>query len=112
MTNLQESSAANVASTNLLNLNRVTSSLAISQNQDGRLEAFVIDTDDNIHHAWQNTPNSEDSSDWQSLSNATAKSLTVTHNQDGRLEVFTIGNDKKVYHARQTTANGKDWSQL
>lgn len=42
MTNLQESNAANVASTTQLDLNRVTGSLAISQNQDGRLEAFVI----------------------------------------------------------------------
>ncbi|MBD2121870.1 S8 family serine peptidase [Trichocoleus sp. FACHB-262] len=82
--------------------------VAVGQNADGRLEAFVIGSDNKVYQAWQTTPNGN-WSNWQQLSAGIAKTITVGRNQDGRLEVFAIGTDNKVYQAWQTTPNG-NWS--
>ncbi len=87
--------------------------IAVSRDQDGRLEAFTIGSDNKVYHAWQTSPNG-DWSNWSEMSGETAKSLTVARNQDGRLEVFAINTDGKVYHNWQTTPNGSwdNWDLL
>ncbi len=87
--------------------------VAAAQNQDGRLEAFVIGPNNKVYQAWQTEPNGG-WSNWKELSGGTAKSLTVSRNKDGRLEVFSIGLNNKVYQAWQTEPNGgwSNWKQL
>ena len=74
--------------------------LAVGQNQDGRLEVFVIQQEDQqIWHRSQLQPNSDWNS-WSTLPSMQvklkAKKVTVASNQDGRLEVFVIGSPVKM----------------
>jgi hypothetical protein len=74
----------------------------VGQNTDGRLEVFVVGTEGNIWHSWQETPNGG-WSPWGRLGNADDKGneLAAGRNADGRLEVFAIGTEKGIWHSWQ-----------
>jgi hypothetical protein len=107
--------------------------LTVGRNADGRLEAFLIGTDNTIWHNWQTTPGGaatrEEWSGWAMLGEPENKgiSLFVESNADGRLEVFLIGianvfhpdrpkppgGTTDIWHNWQTTPGGgatrKEW---
>jgi acylphosphatase len=81
--------------------------LAVSNNLDGRLEAFVRGSNGAVFHNWQVTPNGNWSG-WATLG-GWVDMLTVAKNKDGRMEVFARGSDGAVWHNWQTVPNG-NWS--
>lgn len=95
-------------------------SLAVAQNQDGRLELFLVGTGRDILHAWQTTPNGS-WTEWSFLrgQNTTAwphagTSLAAARNSDGSLEVFALGSNLEVFRCRQLGPGGAwgGWQQL
>src|SRR6266700_7193541 len=70
-------------------IRNTSTSLAVSQNLDGRLEAFTIGSDGALWHIWQTTPNGT-WSNWASLGLPAGASITsppsVGKNKDGHLE--------------------------
>ncbi len=86
-------------------------SLTVSQNLDGRLEAFTTGSDGALWHIWQTTPNGA-WSNWASLGLPRSVSITspptVEKNKDGRLEVLVSGHDGALWHIWQTVP-GSVW---
>src|SRR3546814_16918830 len=84
--------------------------LAVGQNQDGRLEVFGVQSDDSLWHNYQTAPNNGWSG-WQPFMTAADKlvTLAVGQNQDGRLEVFGVARDESLWHNYQTAPNN-GWS--
>jgi hypothetical protein len=86
-------------------------SLAVSQNHDGRLEAFTIGSDGALWHIWQTTPNGT-WSNWTSLGLPNSMSITspptVEINKDERLEVLVSAHDGAIWHIWQK-APGSVW---
>src|SRR5215471_8389413 len=91
----------------------LTSNVAVGQNADGRLEAFVRGTDNAIWHNWQTAPNGAWSG-WSSLGGVVLTPAAVGRNADGRLEIFAKGTDGAVWHNWQVTPGGgwSGWSSL
>jgi hypothetical protein len=88
----------------------LTQALAVGQNQDGRLEVFVVATDGALWHIWQTGPN-DGWSAWGRLgapSGGALGELAVGTNQDGRQEVFAIAQNV-LWHVWQTAPND-GWS--
>jgi hypothetical protein len=95
-------------------------SLAIAQNQDGRLELFLVGTGRDILHAWQTSPNGS-WAEWAFLrgQNTTASphpgtSIAAARNSDGFLEVFALGTNLEVFRCRQLSPGGawSSWQQM
>ncbi len=85
--------------------------LTVGQDADGHLEAFAIDTNNQVIHTWYGPGGW---SNWGPIAGGSAKSITVGRNPNGSLELFTIGTDGNVYHNWQTTPNGSwdNWGLL
>ena len=91
----------------------------IAQNQDGRLEVFMVGTDKRLYHIWQTTYNNTTNL-WEWFMNwvpfgkelwPLSSNPAVAKNKDGRLEVFMVGTDKRLYHKWQTAPNNSSqWS--
>jgi hypothetical protein len=85
------------------------STLAVGQNQDGRLEVFTLGAGDgNVWQIWQTAPNNGWSK-WKSAGqpdNVEIEHITVGRNLDGRQEVFVKGG---IAHIWQTAPNN-GWS--
>jgi acylphosphatase len=83
-----------------------------SENADGRLEAFVIGSDNALWHIWQATP-AGSWGGWSSLAKPPVANAFfvpfVRKNDDGRLEVFTVGTDGTLWHIWQVAPN-RAWS--
>ena len=91
----------------------IASNPAIGRNSDGRLEVFVVSTDNQFWHRWQTSPGSSTWSAWSSLGGTIAGSPAVTINSDGRLEVFVVGaNGNALYHKWQTTPEAAPVGQI
>jgi hypothetical protein len=100
---------------------------AIIQNDDGRLEIFMVGVDGRLYHKWQTSRNSttgvwEWYMQWDPLNWAPfekeqwppSSNPAVIRNTDGRLEVFMVDSKGQVYHTWQTVKNGtskSQWSQ-
>lgn len=86
--------------------------IAAYQNQDGRLDVFVIFEDRTLRHIWQSSPGGNWNKDWNSPQNNLGGNLigppAVGRNQDGRLEVFAFAADRKLWHRWQKSP-GDDW---
>jgi hypothetical protein len=83
----------------------------LASDADGRLEVFVVRSDQTVWHCGQTQPNG-DWADWAPLGlpgAGTPGPLTVACNADGRLELFTTALLGAVWNCRQTQPNG-DWS--
>jgi hypothetical protein len=92
---------------------------AIAQNADGRLEVFMVGSDQRLHHRWQTSRNSTTGIwDWYRQWDPFGKQQwplssnpAVARNADGRLEVFMVGSDGQFYHTWQTSPNNSSqWS--
>ena len=83
-------------------------------NQDGRLETFVVGTDHNVFHAWQNAAGGSYSG-FAPLPPAAMTSPIAQRNADGRLELFAIGPGRAIWHIWQATPGGAwagGWASL
>ena len=103
------------------------SGVVVAQNQDDRLEAFVVglptfNSDGPLLHIWQTAPNNGWSG-WESLGGSIGRVAVARYfnfrrvpfgngigqNQDGRLEVFGFDNHRTLFHIWQTGPNN-GWS--
>ncbi|HEV2331426.1 MAG TPA: two-component regulator propeller domain-containing protein [Verrucomicrobiae bacterium] len=91
---------------------KVMDGLTISQNQDGRLELFAVERDNQeVIHRWQVNPASKTwFSHWDSLGGKAMPYPTCGINEDGSLEIFGLQADDglTINHIRQIKANS-DW---
>jgi hypothetical protein len=92
---------------------------AVARNADGRLEVFIVGTDNILYHRWQTEPKSSSqwSDKWEPLSVPAVSDPVVAQNLDGRLEVFVIRyGDRQLYHRWQIRASDSsqwsDWVSL
>ena len=93
---------------------RPNSDASVAINSDGRLEVFVVGTDNRLHHRWQTSPGSSTWSSYQPFQGLFIKensSPAVVMNEDGRLEVFVVGANNQLYHKWQTSpSSSSSWS--
>jgi aldose sugar dehydrogenase len=96
----------------LIGASKANTDTSVARNSDGRLEVFVVSTDNQLWHRWQTSPGSSTWSAWSSLGGTIAGSPAVTINSDGRLEVFVVGaNGNALYHKWQTSpGSSTSWS--
>jgi acylphosphatase len=88
---------------------QVDKGLAVSRNQDGRLEVLVRGTDSRLYHRYQLAPNGGWSKGWESLGGEIPGRIVALTNQDGRIAVFARGTDQTLWHLYQVAPN-KGWS--
>ena len=92
---------------------KADTSPAIARNTDGRLQVFIVGTNNQLQYRAQTSPNSNTwSSSWTSLS-GTLRGGTdpaVIANSDGRLQAFVIGTNNAVYYKAQSSPGGSTWS--
>ena len=82
-------------------------------NNDGRLQVFMIGTDNALYYKTQTTAGGSTwSSSWTSLG-GTIRANTdpvVIANSDGRLQVFVVGTNNQLYYRSQTAADSSSWT--
>jgi hypothetical protein len=92
---------------------KADTSPAVARNHDGRLQVFLVGTNNQLQYRAQTSPNSNTwSSSWTSLS-GTLRGGTdpaVIANSDGRLQVFVIGTNNAVYYKAQSSPGSSTWS--
>jgi hypothetical protein len=101
---------------------RVDEPPTLVQNQDGRLELFVVDRGSRVWHRSQEQAGGDRWGAWDPLEQPTSHGQPlgiearpeVAQNQDGRLELFVQAGDGAVWHRWQLTAGGgwSGWSSL
>jgi hypothetical protein len=82
-------------------------------NNDGRLQVFVVGTNNQLYYKTQSAPNSNTwATAWTSLGGGIKAdtSPAVARNNDGRLQVFGVGNNNALYYKTQTAAGSNTWS--
>jgi hypothetical protein len=98
----------------------------IAQNYDGRLEIFMVDSNDGrLYHLWQTTRGNIPGS-WEWYMNwipmnwapfekeqwPPSSNPAVVRNTDGRLEVFMVDSKGQFYHTWQTVrSDSSQWSK-
>jgi hypothetical protein len=85
---------------------------AVARNADGRMELFIVQSDQrNVWHRWQTAPNGGWSG-WSDMSGGRFRgNPAAVRNLDGRLEVFAVDfTDGAVWHRWQGSPNGPTWS--
>jgi hypothetical protein len=84
------------------------------KNADGRIEVFVVGSDDALWHIWQTTAGDGWYKSWFSSGKPSASAgvlgVDVIQNADGRLEVFAVGTDGAFWRIWQNVPNGT-WNQ-
>jgi hypothetical protein len=92
---------------------RSSSDVSLAMNSDGRLQAFVVGTNNALYYRTQSSPNSNTwSSSWTSLGGGIKadSSPAVAINNDGRLQVFAVGTNNQLYYKTQSSPNSNTWS--
>ena len=87
--------------------------LAIAMNNDGKLQVFVVGTNNQLYYKTQSSPNSNTwSSAWTSLGGGIKAdtSPAVARNSDGKLQVFVVGTNNQLYYKTQSSPNSNTWS--
>ena len=82
-------------------------------NNDGRLQVFVVGTNNQLYYKTQSSPNSNTwSPAWTSLGGGIKAdtSPAVARNSDGRLQVFIVGTNNQLQYLAQTAAGSSTWS--
>jgi hypothetical protein len=89
--------------------------ISVSENQNGALQIFALDSGGSLHSLYQTTVNGPWSS-WVPLSsdNKSLREMVVKLGSDGLLHVFAIGTDNNLWHIDQTAPNNgwSSWSSL
>jgi len=97
----------------------VTYDPTTAENQDGRLQAFVVNGIHQLSTRWQIYPNGIWSNDWSSLGGYLSGNIAVGHNMDGRLQVFAKGflnwsNSSQLYNGlisiTQSNPSSNNWN--
>ena len=85
---------------------------AVIANDDGRLQAFVVGTNNALYYKTQASPGSSTWSGWTSIGGVikTDTSPVVARNNDGRLQVFVVGTNNALYYKTQTSPGSNTWS--
>ena len=86
---------------------------AVARNNDGRLQVFVVGTNNQLYYKTQTSPGGSTwSSSWTSLNGGLRDSTdpVVIASSDGRLQVFVVGTNNQLYYKTQTTPGGSTWS--
>ena len=84
---------------------RPNTDLTLDMNRDGRLQAFVIGTNNQLYYKTQVSASSNTwSSSWTTLGGGIKAdtSPAVARNSDGRLQVFVVGTNDQLYYRTQT----------
>jgi F5/8 type C domain len=82
-------------------------------NNDGRLQVFVVGTNNQLLYKTQSSPNSNTwSPAWTSLGGGIKAdtSPAVARNNDGRLQAFVVGANNQLLYKTQSSPNGNTWS--
>lgn len=80
------------------------------ENQDGRLQVFVLGLDNAIYTRWETSPGNW--ANWVLLGPVSSHPIfSAARNLDGRIQVFYRGPDQALWYITQTTANGTDWAR-
>jgi hypothetical protein len=82
-------------------------------NSDGRLQVFVVGTNNQLYYKTQSSPNSNTwSPAWTSLGGGIKAdtSPAVARNSDGRLQVFVVGTNNALFYKTQSSPNSNTWS--
>jgi FlaG/FlaF family flagellin (archaellin) len=86
---------------------------AVIANNDGRLQVFVIGTNNQLYYKIQSAPNSNTwSSTWTSLGGglrASTDPIAIANN-DGRLQVFVVSTNNQLFYKTQTAAGSSTWT--
>jgi hypothetical protein len=91
---------------------RFSSPPAVVRNNTGRLELFIIGSNNQVSHIWQPTPNGAWSDWWvhNGPPNGAQGAPAVGINQDGRLEVFVVDRRDHWLYSQPQTAPSNGWS--
>lgn len=91
---------------------RTNSDPAVIINSDGRLQVFVVGTDNRLYYRTQTTPGSNTWSGYQSLDGGVDPNTSpvVERNLDGRLQVFVVGTNNALWYRTQSSAGSNTWS--
>jgi len=86
--------------------------LAAAMNSDGRLQVFVVGTNNQLYYKTQTSAGSSLWTGWTSLGGGIKSdtSPAVARNSDGRLQVFVVGTNNQLYYKTQTSAGSSTWS--
>jgi hypothetical protein len=86
--------------------------LEVGSDADGRLEAFVVGSDNAVWHAWQ-TSVTGGWIGWARLG-GTVRSIQVANDHSGAIQVFALGVDGSAYQIGEKGPNGYwgQWSWL
>jgi len=77
-----------------------------------QLEIFIIGTNGQLNHAWENTAgNSTSWTGFSTFSSALTQTIKIGGgtNANGALDIFVVGTDGVLYEMHQTTPGGS-WS--
>jgi hypothetical protein len=92
---------------------KADTSPAVARNNDGRLQVFVVGTNNQLYYKTQSAPNSDTwSTAWTSLGGglrANTDPIGIANN-DGRLQVFVVGTNNQLYYKTQSSPNSSTWS--
>jgi murein DD-endopeptidase MepM/ murein hydrolase activator NlpD len=81
-----------------------SSTPTIATNADGRLEVFLLGSDQAMWHGYQVSPNSGWAS-FSSMGGSSAANPSVARNADGRLELFALNTNGTMWHQWQQAPN-------
>lgn len=86
---------------------RTDGNVALGKNSDGRLELFVVGSDNKAGHRWQTSPNGG-WSDWAGLGNYGSFQPYVAAglSAGGQLQVYAVGTNGYLFHVRQGGSYG------
>jgi predicted Zn-dependent protease len=92
---------------------KADTSPAVARNSDGRLQVFVVGTNNQLYYKTQSSTNTNSwSPAWTSLGGGLRDSTNpvIIANSDGRLQAFIVGTNNQLYYKTQTTAGSSTWS--
>ncbi len=78
--------------------------IGVGQNQDGRLQVFMVGTDNVLYTSYQTPLAGDGFSSWFSLGGSWSSqdSIAIGQNLDGRLQLFMVGTDSVLKTSYQT----------
>ena len=92
---------------------KADTSPVVARNNDGRLQVFVVGTNNALYYKTQTSPGSNTwSSAWTYLGGSLRANTdpVAIINTDGRLQVFVVGTNNALYYKTQTSHGSRTWS--